>query len=151
MRIRSFLFFGILLFAHETKSGNCRKPDCPYYYSKLLKKNVYTSVEIEPEFPGGAAAYMRFLNKNLWIEPDSNDDLTSLTIPKMNFIVDTDGQIINLCIDGKYDTTQFNCLEKATWGVIKRMPRWKPGVCQGKQVAAEINRPLAICLRWETE
>ncbi|OQP62544.1 hypothetical protein A3860_28040 [Niastella vici] len=137
--------------AYETRSGYTGKLECPFYYSKLLKKNVYTKVEIEPEFPGGEAAYQRFLNKNLLITEDPNDDVTSLPIPKMNFIVDTDGQIINPCIDSKYDTTQFNCLEKAAWRLIKKMPRWQPGVCEGKEVAVEITRPVAICLLWKTE
>jgi hypothetical protein len=69
----------------------------------------------------------------------------------MKFIVDTDGQIIATCIEGKNDTTALNSLEKAALEFIKKMPKWVPGMCDGKVVAAEVNRPLAICIKWETE
>jgi hypothetical protein len=72
-------------------------------------------------------------------------------LPRMKFIVDTDGQIINPGIQGKNDTTNLNSLERATLQFIKKMPRWVPGMCNGKVVATEIVRPLAICLKWETE
>lgn len=72
--------------------------DCPYYYSPLLNTNVYRKVEIEPEFPGGAAAYMRFLNRHLRLPLDMDvSELVNLSeMSNMKFIVDTAGQIINL-------------------------------------------------------
>jgi len=72
-------------------------------------------------------------------------------MPRIKFIVDTDGQIINPCIQGKNDSTQLNSLEKAALELIKKMPKWVPGMCDGKVVATEVNRPLAICIKWETE
>jgi hypothetical protein len=131
--------------------ANGTETGCHYYYNRSLKKNVYTSWEIEPEFPGGAAAYVRFLIKNLRISQDTVDDVTSLPLPRMKFIVDTDGQIINPCIQGKNDSTQLNSLEKAALQFIKKMPKWVPGMCDGKVIAAEVNRPLANCIKWETE
>jgi hypothetical protein len=69
----------------------------------------------------------------------------------MKFIVDTDGQIINPCIQDKNNIAQLNSLEKAALVLIKKMPKWIPARCAGKVVAAEVNRPLAICIKWETE
>ncbi|WP_143774363.1 hypothetical protein [Niastella vici] len=137
--------------AGNRSPANGNEAGCQYYYSKLLKKNIYTTLEIEPEFPGGSAAYVRFLNKNLRISVDTLVDVTSLPMPKMKFIVETYGQIIAPCIDGKNDTTQLNALEKDALEFIKKMPKWVPGMCGGKVVAAEVNRPLAICIKWETE
>lgn len=147
----SLLFFTLCWLAGDQSQHIRYAMSCQYYYSRPLKKNVYTTVEIEPEFPGGAVGYVRFLNKNLWISEDTVDDVTSLPIPRMKFIVDTNGQIINPGIQGKNDTTNLNSLERATLQFIKRMPRWVPGMCNGKVVATEIVRPLAICLKWETE
>lgn len=67
----------------------------------------------------------------------------------MKFIVDTDGQIINSCIQGKNDIAQLNSLEKATLELIKKMPKWIPARCAGNLVAAEVNRPLAIFIKWK--
>jgi hypothetical protein len=90
----SLLFFMLCRIAGDQFSANGHETGCQYYYNRSLKKSVYTTVEIEPEFPGGAVAYVRFLNKNLWISEDTVDDVTSLPTPMMKFIVDTDGQMV---------------------------------------------------------
>ena len=64
----------ILLITLFCVAGNAAESPCSFYYSKELKKNVYTQVEIEPDFPGGAAGYQRFLNKNLKFPQDINVD-----------------------------------------------------------------------------
>ena len=145
------LSFMLCWIAGDQSSINGHEAGCKYHYNRALKKNVYTIAEIEPEFPGGAAAYVRFSNKNLSIPDDITENVTSLPIPKMEFIVDTDGQIINPGIQGKNDTTNFNSLERAALQFIKKMPKWVPGKCNGKVVATQVVRPLAICLKWETE
>lgn len=145
------LFFLLYWIAGDQTQTNGKITDCKYYYNESLRKQVYTIVEVEPEFPGGAAAYMRYINKYLRNLEDSVDDLTSLPIPSMKFIVDTDGQIVNPGIQGKNDTTNLNSLERATLQIIKKMPQWVPAMCNGKKVAAEVTRPLAICIRWEEE
>jgi hypothetical protein len=130
-----------------------RRHDCPHYYHPLLKKDVYTKVEIEPEFPGGAAAYMRFLNRHLRLPKDMDiSELVNLSaMSNMKFIVDTTGQIINPAVHDKTDTAQLNPFEKEVLRLIRLMPNWVPGFCGDKKVAAEVNRPLVICLRLETE
>lgn len=59
-----FLLFTLCWIAGNRLPANGPETGCLYYYNRSLKKNVYTTWEIEPEFPGGAAAYVRFLNKN---------------------------------------------------------------------------------------
>ena len=117
------------------------------------QKDVYTTTEIEPEFPGGPAAYQRFLNRHLRIPQEmiDNEEIPNLSsMSKMKFIVDTDGQIINPVVHDKTDTSQLNSFEKEVLRLIKLMPRWTPAVCKGKTVAAEVNRPMVICIRPET-
>jgi len=149
----SFLPFGLSWIVFATMSGDISKPDCPYYYSKLLKKNVYTKVDIEPEFPGGAAAFQRFLNRNLRMPQETIDaDETNWSdMSNMKFVVDTDGQILNPIVHDKKDTTQLNAFEKEVLRIIKLMPKWNPGNCHGKAVPAEVNRSMVICIRMETE
>lgn len=122
-------------------------PGCTFYYDKMLKKNVYTKVEIEAHYGGGPAAYQRFLNKNLQIpqEQIDNDDLQSHV--SMKFIVDTNGQIINPGIKDKSDTTNFTPLEKEAVRILRLMPKWEPAICQGKKVTSEVRLPMIICYR----
>jgi len=147
------LFFMLFCMTTDRSSGNDHGNDCPHYYSQSLKKNVYTTVEIEPEFPGGAAAYQRFLNRNLRVPQETIDEgeYNWAAMSHMKFIINTDGQIINPVVHNKTDTTQLTAFEKEVLRIIRLMPKWKPGMCQGKEVAAEVNRPMVICIMLETE
>lgn len=132
----------------------CCMADCPYYYSPLLKQNIYTIAEVDPEFPGGSVAYQRFLIRNLKFPQEmiDNEDIANVSaMSNMKFIVDTIGQIINPVVHDKKDTTLLNPFEKEVLRLIKLMPNWEPATCKGKKVAAEVNRPLLICVRLETE
>ncbi|QEC44565.1 energy transducer TonB [Pseudobacter ginsenosidimutans] len=151
MKILSFLFFATYLLLDGKTSAFDVSNNCDYYYSKSLKKKIYTSLEIEPEFPGGVTAYARFLNKNLLTLQDTEGDLASLPMPRIKFIVDTDGQIKKPCIQNRSDSLQLNSLEKAALELINKMPKWIPGKCHGKVVAGEVIRPLAICIKLETD
>lgn len=147
----SILFFALCWMADRPGWKATANP-CAYYYDSTLKKNVFTKVEIEPEFPGGMVGYQRFLNKNLKITGEMIDsDQVKSPYPVMQFIVDTDGQIKNIRINNKQRSEEMNLAEKETFRLVKLMPNWTPGFCQGKAVAAEIKRPLAICILLETE
>jgi protein TonB len=110
-------------------------------------------VDIEPEFPGGEAAYQRFLNRNMRIPQEIIDtqEQEPLRSPIMKFVVDTDGQIKNITINDKERAENMDAMEKENLRLIKLMPKWTPGICQGKSVAAELKRPLFICILLETE
>jgi len=127
----------------DTPTGSCA-----YYYDKKLKTKVYTSVEVEPEFPGGKASYQRFLNKNLRYPQEQIDlnDLQSTAI--MRFIVTTDGTIKNVTVNNN-DSTHMTPFEKEVHRVIKLMPPWTPGMCKDKAVTATVKRPLVIHLEAE--
>lgn len=145
----------ILLFTLFCLGDNVRpeaaEGTCSFYYSKELKKNVYTQVEEVPEFPGGEAAYQRFLNRNMRVPLEVIDDQEPLRSPIMKFIVDTDGQIKNITINNKERAEDMNPMEKENFRLVKLMPKWTPGICQGKPIATELKRPLFICIRLEVE
>ena len=82
MFMKLFLLFTLFWTAGNRLPANGLEQGCLNYYNRSLKKNIYTTWEVEPEFPGGAAAYLRFLNKNLWIAEDTVDDVTSLPMPR---------------------------------------------------------------------
>ena len=125
------------------------KQVCTSYYYDLLQKRVYTRMEIEPEFPGGMSEYARFMNRHVrcteeMIEADDRQSSIGFT-----FIVDTDGQIKYPAFHGTVDTTDFTPLEKEIYRALKLMPKWPPGMCNGKMVAAEVKRSMAVSLSKE--
>ena len=123
-------------------------PDtCGYSYSKKLQKNLYVNVDAEPEFAGGAPAYMRFINKNLRVPLIAFGDGQYPSTASLEFIVDTDGKIIDPVINQKSDTLRMDAYEKELLRLVKSMPKWIPGKCKGKEVAVKIKRPMIICFR----
>jgi periplasmic protein TonB len=123
-------------------------PTCKSYYNSLLKKKVYTNVEIEPKFPGGALAYQRFLNCHLRYPQEQLDSGELQLTVTMKFIVNCDGQIINPSVHGS-NTINETPFEKEVLRIIKLMPNWVPGICNGKRVPAEIKRPLSVDIEEE--
>jgi protein TonB len=123
---------------------------CSFYYHKVLKKNIYTKVEIEAEYGEGTAAYQRFLNKNLrYPNVDNVDPNEWQTRVDMEFIVDTDGLIKYPGIHNKIDTSAFTPFEKEAVRVLKLMSKWAPALCQGKPVASLVNKPIIVHLESE--
>lgn len=125
-------------------------PDCDHYYDQSLKKNIYTKVEIEADYAGGPAAYQRFLNKHLRYPNVDNDDPNSWqTSVRLEFIVDTDGQIKKPGIQNKSGSASFTPFEKEAVRVLKLMPKWTPAICQGKSVASLVKKPIVVHLEQE--
>jgi hypothetical protein len=143
------LFFILFCMTTNRSSGNDHENDCPHYYSQSLKKKVYTTVKIEPEFSEGEAAFYRFLNRNLRYPQEQIDLGTLQSAAWMKFIVDTDGQILNPTVNDKSNPISMTPFEKEVFRVIKLMPKWAPGKCQGKTVAVELKRPMMVCLTEE--
>lgn len=148
MMINLMVLFSAMVCMFGSKPGADEAPVCSRYYSKELKQYVYTNVEVEPRFPGGAAAYQRFLNKNIKYPQEATDAEDLQTSVRMKFIVDTNGVIINPSFPGK---TEPGPLDKEFLRLIKLMPKWEPGICQGKAVTTEINRIMIACVRLEME
>ena len=129
----------------EIKVGEIQPEQvCASYYSSLLNKRVYTKMEVEPEFPGGLTKYSRFMNRNVNTTAGKVDADTWQSSVEFNFIIDTDGQIKHARFHGKEDTMFFSPLEKEVYRVLKKMPKWIPGKCNGKVVAAEVKRSMIV-------
>lgn len=149
-----FLLSGAILQRAATLSPTMRinsKDTCTYYFHQELKKKVYLSANGKPDFPGGAFGYMRFLNKNLRVPQVSAEELEYFPRLNMEFIVDSDGTIKLPGVNGKTDSSQMDSYEKGVLRLIKSMPKWEPGNCNGKPIAMGVKKPVAICLLPENE
>jgi periplasmic protein TonB len=104
---------------------------------------VFTKVEIEAEYPGGAAAWQRFLNRNLRYPQEAIDNEISGPI-MVQFVVDKDGYVSNVeAVSGP------EALCKEAVRVIKKSGRWTPAVQGGRQVKSLKKQPFVICLQTE--
>jgi protein TonB len=101
------------------------------------KNTVLDGAEIMPEFPGGIEALKRFLSRNLHMPKDNQDPGTSVRVG-VRFVVDQEGMVtgISLMQSGGDE------FDEEVIRVIKKMPRWKPGMQHGNKVAVYYHLPV---------
>ena len=111
-----------------TPSGNAQSQ---------TKRVIIDNPEIFPEFPGGKTALLRFLTRNLRVPEEA------ITTPQrvrvtVEFVVDKDGSLSDI---------QFPSLTDAAFKdeilrVLSKMPKWRPGLQHGKEVAVQFSIPI---------
>ncbi len=94
---------------------------------------VFTKVEKEAKFPGGAEGWKRYLERNLDANVAANDGApTGNYTVKVQFIVDKTGAISNVQ-SIEVPKTCPSCGPEAV-KVIKKGPKWEPAVQNGRNV-----------------
>lgn len=101
---------------------------------------TFTKVEIESEYPGGAAAWQRYLNRNLRYPQDAIDNEIQGTVV-VQFIVDKEGMVSDVeAISGPKE------LRDEAVRVIKKSGKWTPAVQNGRQVKSYKKQPIVFRL-----
>ena len=103
----------------------------------LEESAISITAEIMPEFPGGQAAFTRFLSKNLRVPENSMDPGQQIRIV-VRFVVGKEGEIS----DFVFLQTNGEVFEEEVLRVMKKMPKWKPGSQNGKKVRVYFNLPV---------
>jgi protein TonB len=101
------------------------------------KNEVLDIAEIMPEFPGGTEALKRFLIRNLRM-PENNLEEGAQVKVIARFVVGADGRVRDIEIILPADA-EFNAEVKR---VIAKMPDWKPGSQNHRNVAVYFNLPV---------
>ena len=103
---------------------------------------TFTKVEIESDFPGGTAAWLRYLNKNLRYPDDAvNNEIQGTVI--VQFIVDKEGNVSDVQpISGP----ENGGLREEAVRVIKKSGKWTPAVQNGRQVKSYKKQPIVFKL-----
>lgn len=112
--------------------------DCYIDSAKQIDKNeVYQIVDKMPEFPGGEKALLNFISENI-VYPQSAKDKNISGRVFVTFVVEKDGSVSDVKLlrgIGK------ECDEEAM-RVVKAMPKWKPGMNEGKPVRVSYALPI---------
>jgi protein TonB len=98
---------------------------------------VLESAQVMPEFPGGIEALKRFLLKNLRM-PENDLDPGMQVHVIARFVVGADGKVRDVVIIQAAELV-FNSEVKR---VISKMPDWKPGSQNHRNVAVYFNLPV---------
>lgn len=109
---------------------------------KVEEDVIHVTAEIMPEFPGGMAALMKYLGANIKY-PTISQEMGSMGRVIVQFVVDKDGTITNPTVARGVDAY----LDKEAIRVISSMPKWKPGVQNGKKVRVKYTVPVVFRLQ----
>ncbi|HWB92936.1 MAG TPA: TonB family protein [Puia sp.] len=102
----------------------------------------FTKVEIESKYPGGPAAWLRFLNKNLNFPEEAIEQGLNGTVV-VRFIVDKDGTVSDVeAISGP----ETGGIREEVVRVIKKSGKWTPAVQNGRYVKSYKQQPVTFHL-----
>lgn len=105
---------------------------------------VYEACDRLPEFPGGWAAFGRYMQENLVYPPDDKQTKRTGRIA-VKFVVNTDGsveQVETETIDGAPSAAMFAEAARA----IRQSPAWIPAEQGGEQVKCRLRLPVLFKL-----
>lgn len=115
----------------------------PVVETEVVDEDIIVDVaEIMPEFPGGMAALMKYLGTNIKY-PTISQEMGSAGRVIVQFVVDKDGTITNPTVARGVDAY----LDKEAIRVVSSMPKWKPGVQNGKKVRVKYTVPVVFRLQ----
>jgi len=92
--------------------------------------------DVMPEFPGGEAALIRYLQKNLQM-PDVPEHNGKPVKIMAHFVINMEGKLTALTTDGSGDG-----YDKEVRRVLRKMPAWIPGKTKGRPVSCYYNLPV---------
>jgi len=110
------------------------------FINELKKSNVVQTKAplIPPAFPGGNEVMLNFLNRNLKAPPELQSGEKKLAV--VQFVVKADGSIYDLQIKQSGGASYDNEVLR----VLRRMPKWKPALDNGKKVDAIVTQPISF-------
>ena len=102
---------------------------------------IFTKVEIDASYPGGAGAWRNFLERNLRGEtPVDNGAAPGNYTVIIQFVVDVAGNVSDI----KALTNLGYGMEQEAIRVLKRSGRWKPAIQNGREVKAYRKQPITF-------
>lgn len=102
---------------------------------------VFDVVEQMPEFPGGAAALMSWLSRNIRYPAIAEENGIQGRVV-CTFVVERDGSITDIQVARSVDPS----LDKEAIRVLKLMPKWSPGRQNGAPVRVKYTVPVTFRL-----
>ena len=112
------------------------KPEVVDMYNEPIDFRV---VEDLPQFPGGAAEFMKWLTKNLKYPALAQKRKVKGRVVAQ-FVVNTDGSISDLELTEKLDTSCDNEVLR----VLRMMPKWQAGMMNAKPCRTKVCIPVVF-------
>lgn len=100
-------------------------------------------LEIEAQYPGGPAAWQRYLNRNMRFPEEALEEEMSFNVI-VQFVVDEEGNVRDVeAVSGS------KALGAEAVRVIEKSGKWTPAVRQGRSIRSLKKQPFIICVEAE--
>ncbi|MFT5750267.1 MAG: protein TonB [Ancylomarina sp.] len=106
------------------------------------EEKIFVIVENAPEFPGGDIALFRWISDNIKYPVIAQENGIMGKV-YLNFVVNKLGGIESVTVTRGVDPS----LDKEAIRVVKKMPRWKPGLQRNKPVNVSFFLPINFQLQ----
>ncbi len=121
----------------DGKNAEEFKTLCGVFLQELNKAQLLKAiVRTAPAFPGGKEVFLSFLNRNLKVRPSFATG--EKKVASIQFQVSADGSINVIQIKQSAGTSYDDELLR----ILKRMPKWKPALQNGKPVDSTITQQI---------
>ncbi len=100
---------------------------------------IFTSVEIQAEFPGGGNAIRNYFSRNLKISNVGKFEPLN-GIVKTNFKIKIDGSISEIKIEKGIEES----IDQLILKLIQQMPKWRPALQNGKYCESGVSLSIPI-------
>lgn len=107
----------------------------------MSTKSIFETVETMPEYPGGYRAMLQFLGNNLKYPKEAEVNGIEGRVV-CQFVVEADGSVNEVRVARGIDPM----LDNEAVRVIKLMPKWTPGMQDGKAVRVRYTLPISFRL-----
>jgi TonB family protein len=115
----------------------------PKQLQEPKQEEILDIAEVQPEFPGGTEALMKFIQVNIKY-PEMEKELGIEGKVYVGFVVMKTGEITNIKImRGIKDAPNF---DKEAIRIVKLMPLWIPGMNNGQKVNVRTIVPIRFSL-----
>jgi protein TonB len=101
----------------------------------------FIAMETPPKFPGGMAAFYKFLSTNIKYPKAAVENNIQGTV-KVSFTIEKDGSIT----DPVVMQSAGSGLDEEALRVMRLSPKWNPGMQEGKLVRVKYNLPIKFAL-----
>jgi len=108
-------------------------------------KLVYQFAEIQPQFPGGQEALVKFITENLKYPETAKQNKVEGTII-VYFVVDEEGKVIRPFGQANQPNDSKRPLIEEAVRIVQSMPKWTPAMHKGEKVRCSMRLPVNFSL-----
>ena len=113
-----------------------------YKDSDMEQGEIFEFPDVEAEFPGGPREMKKWISENIeYPQIAIEKDIEGKVF--VGFVIQRDGKITNVYIERSVSYE----LDLVALQTIRKMPRWRPGKSNGKNVRTKVRLPIAFTLK----